>query len=302
MPNFEFLEQLCKSLHNNQEFRVFSRQIQDTPASHPDFGVWRGLIFHKQKIWLAYNHNFISLLLEEFHSTPLAVTWARPKLFAVYMTTCFGPPWSNMSASSSPNVSSANKPIWDQEANRLTLAPSYSYRNLERSFPRFHYRIAPSQGFTNLVVVDCFTKGSHFGALSSTYIAHKVALLFMDIVSKLYGFPISLVSNCNLIFISSFWRELFRICGTKLRMSTSYTQKPTARLRYSTESSNNISEHSFTIRNHSGAHFFPSRNSPTTLLSTSPPVYSHFKPPMARPLLLYLSIWKVLSRLRSWMN
>ena len=152
------------------------------------------------------------------------------------------------------------------------------------------------------MVVDYFTIGSHFGALSSTYIAHKVALLFMDIICKLYGFPRSLVSNSDLIFISSFWRELFRICGTKLRMSTSYTQKPTARLRYSTESSNNISEHSFTIRNHSGAHFFPSRNSPTTLLSTSPPVYSHFKPPMARPLLLYLSIWKVLSRLRSWMN
>ena len=99
------------------------------------------------------------------------------------------------------------------------------------------------------MVVDYFTIGSHFGALSSTYTTHKVALLFMDIVSKLYGFPISLVSNCNLIFISSFWRELFRICGTKLRMSTLYTQKPTARPRYSTKSSNNISEHSFTISN-----------------------------------------------------
>lgn len=72
------------------------------------------------------------------------------------------------------------------------------------------------------MVVNRFTKGAHFGALPSTYTTDKVALLFMDIVCKFHGFPRSLVSDHDLVFISSFWRELFQICKTKLRMSTSY--------------------------------------------------------------------------------
>lgn len=73
-----------------------------------------------------------------------------------------------------------------------------------------------------MVVVDCFSKGAHFGALPTHHTAYKVALLFLDLVCKLHGFPKGLVSNRDPIFISGFWRELFRLSGTKLWMSTTY--------------------------------------------------------------------------------
>jgi len=86
--------------------------------------------------------------------------------------------------------------------------------------------LPPSQGHTAIiVVVDRFSKGAHFGALPPKYGAFKVASVFLDLMCKHHGFPRSLVSNRNPIFISQFWRKLFKICGTKLRMSTSYHPK-----------------------------------------------------------------------------
>ena len=80
-----------------------------------------------------------------------------------------------------------------------------------------------SHNFTTiLVVVDRFSKGTHLGALPSKYSAHRVAQLFIDIVCKLHGFPRSLVSDRDPVFLSAFWRELFRLSSTKLRYSTAY--------------------------------------------------------------------------------
>lgn len=80
-----------------------------------------------------------------------------------------------------------------------------------------------SQGNTAvLVVVDRFSKGAHFGALPTHFTAFKVTVLFLDIICKYHGIPRSLVSDRDPIFISKFWRELFKLCGTKLWMSTSY--------------------------------------------------------------------------------
>lgn len=73
-----------------------------------------------------------------------------------------------------------------------------------------------------MVVVDRYSKGAHFEPLPTHHSAYKVALLFLNLVCKLYGFPKSLISDRDPIFISGFWCELFRLSGTKLKMSTTY--------------------------------------------------------------------------------
>lgn len=73
-----------------------------------------------------------------------------------------------------------------------------------------------------MVVVDHLTKAAHFGLLASGFTAAKVAQLFIDIVIKLHGFPSSIVSDRDPIFLSQFWVELFKLSGTTLKHNFAY--------------------------------------------------------------------------------
>ena len=71
-----------------------------------------------------------------------------------------------------------------------------------------------------LVIVDKLTKFAHFLPLAHPYTASKVALLYMNQVYRLHGFPGSIVSDRDPVFTSHFWQELFKYAGTELRLST----------------------------------------------------------------------------------
>ena len=75
---------------------------------------------------------------------------------------------------------------------------------------------------TILVVVDRLSKYIHLGALPANFTVAKVAELFMEIVVKHHGFPKSIISDRDPIFVGTFWQCLFELSGTKLSMSSSY--------------------------------------------------------------------------------
>ncbi|KAF0911959.1 hypothetical protein E2562_012771 [Oryza meyeriana var. granulata] len=73
-----------------------------------------------------------------------------------------------------------------------------------------------------LTVVDRFIKYCHFIPLAHPYSAESVAQAFFTDIVRLHGVPQSMVSDCDPFFTSTFWRELMRLMGAKLHMTTAF--------------------------------------------------------------------------------
>ena len=73
-----------------------------------------------------------------------------------------------------------------------------------------------------LVVVDRATKMCHLTPCSETIDAAGTAWAFWDSVGKLHGVPRALHSDRDTRFTSKFWKTLWKITGTSLRLSSAY--------------------------------------------------------------------------------
>nr|GFC03576.1 reverse transcriptase domain-containing protein [Tanacetum cinerariifolium] len=78
-------------------------------------------------------------------------------------------------------------------------------------------------GFDTIwVTVDCLTKSAHFLPIKESDSTKRLARLYLrEIVSK-HGVPLSIISDHDSHFTSTFWQSLKKALGTQLDLSTAY--------------------------------------------------------------------------------
>lgn len=90
-------------------------------------------------------------------------------------------------------------------------------------FSRFYWGLPRALGVdTVLVVIACFTNYGHLFPLKNPHTAKEVIELFTRKVVRCNGYPRSILSNRDKLFINQFWTKLFKNMGTTLKFSLAY--------------------------------------------------------------------------------
>lgn len=220
----QWLEQVISSYSTDDHAKELIAKLSLASDAVPHFTLPDGLLRYKSRIWIGQNLQLQTKLIAAVHDSVLgghsgiSVTYGHLKqLFA----------WHGMKSTVQRYVSECSvcqqaKPDRSKLPSLLQPlpVPDRAWTVISMDF----IDGLPTSGDSNciLVVVDLFSKYSHFLPLKHPFTAAVVAQVFFSNVYKLHGLPTAIISDRDKIFTSHFWKELFKLAGVELRMSTAY--------------------------------------------------------------------------------
>lgn len=199
-------------------------ELAVNPNSRPDFQLCKGILKFKGRIWVGNNPVLQDKLIDELHASPIGGHSGFPVTYRGAKT-MFA--WAGMKKMIKNKLQHCQiclqaKPDRSKYPGLLQPlpVPEGAWKTLSLDF----IEGLPRSGHYNciLVVVDKFSKYSHFIPLTHPFTANGVAAEFMKHIYKLHGLPKVIISDRDKIFTSQFWDQLFSRSGTKLHMSSAY--------------------------------------------------------------------------------
>lgn len=211
-------------IHGDPFIKQVREDLEAGRAVPKGYYMDHGVLKFKGRVVLPPKCTLIPKLLHTYHDTPTGGHSGELKTYQRIASSWF---WSGMRKAVAQYVQAC---AICQQAKSSTLKPAGLLSPLpipstvwEEVTMDFVEGLPKSQGMDSiLVVVDRLTKYAHFLALKHPFTAQGVALVFIREVVRLHGFPTTIVSDRDKVFLSLFWKELFKLQGTVLHHSTAY--------------------------------------------------------------------------------
>ncbi|KFK22215.1 hypothetical protein AALP_AAs67613U000200, partial [Arabis alpina] len=216
------LDMIQEAVERDADLKKIKEEVLLNVGLHPEFSVVQGRLLKQGKLVIPKTSPLVGVLLQEFHSSKMGghggILKTQKRLGALFY-------WAGMMANIKEFVAAC---LVCQTHKYSTLTPAGLLQPLpiptqvwEDISMNFIEGLPKSDGF-EVVVVDRLSKYAHFLKLKHPYEARIVALLFVQEVVRLHGFPKTIISDRDATFTGRFWGELFKLAGTSLNFSTAY--------------------------------------------------------------------------------
>ncbi|PRP73007.1 retrotransposon nucleocapsid protein, partial [Planoprotostelium fungivorum] len=204
------------------KMRSYDGDLDDNDHTDQGFHVNDDLLFYEEQLYVPEKLRLVIMMMK--HDSPLAGHFGSHKTKELVRRDYW---WPKMYHTIESYVKSCDT---CQRAKHSRKKQSGLLQPLEVPSDRwtsvtidFMVELPECQGFNAImVVVDRFTKMSHFIPCKNTITSEEAAWLYIDRVFRLHGIPEKIVSDRGTQFTAEFWTSFWKQMGTKHSMSTAY--------------------------------------------------------------------------------
>lgn len=219
-----WMNQVSALLQEDNSLAAIYKQCMEGTVQGTEYAVKDGLLFWKGRMMIPSNKELKEQIMQEFHASKIGghegVTKSVSRICKQFY-------WPKMQQDIRDFVRQC---IICQQAKVEQALPAGLLQPLpipqifwEDIAMDFISNLPPSRGYATIfVVVDRLSKFAHFIPLKAAFNSKSVVNAFISNIVKMHGFPKTIVSDRDSIFINSFWQQLFKAQGTILAMSSVY--------------------------------------------------------------------------------
>ncbi|MCO5549058.1 hypothetical protein L7F22_002524 [Adiantum nelumboides] len=215
----------------NEDFGDAFRALESLNPAPAEMNVFASytvmdeLLYYLDRICVPHNGALRKIMIQEHHEVPFAAHPGINKTYHLLSAAYFWPQMQQdvikfVKACHSCQIMKASRQLPQGLLQPLSV-PKERWESIAMDFITTLPRTTKGNAQI-LVIVDRFSKMSHFIPCKKAASAPNIASLFVQHIFRIHGLPRSIISDRDPKFTGHFWTSLFKSLGTNLLFSSAY--------------------------------------------------------------------------------